>query len=61
LGADGSAGLKGFGQVPVLKSFDQVAVPAFMVLLGEGKQDHENKSAMVHPAAIFFIMAGHST
>jgi hypothetical protein len=41
--ADGSAGLKGF-QVPLLKGFDQVAIPAFMVLLGEGKQAHQNQS-----------------
>src|SRR5258706_9979946 len=40
-GADGSEGLKGFGQVPVLKNF---AVPAFMVLLGEGKQAHHHQS-----------------
>jgi hypothetical protein len=38
--ADGSAGLKGF-QVPLL---NQVAIPAFMVLLGEGKQAHQNQS-----------------
>ena len=41
--ADGSAGLKGF-QVRLLKGFDQVAIPAFMVLLGEGKQAHQNQS-----------------
>jgi hypothetical protein len=40
--ADGSAGLKGF-QVGLLKGFDQVAIPAFMVLLDEGKQAHENQ------------------
>ena len=40
--ADGSAGLKGF-QLRLLKGFDQVAIPAFMVLLGEGKQAHQNQ------------------
>jgi hypothetical protein len=41
--AEGSAGLKGF-QVSLLKGFDQVTIPAFMVLLGEGKQAHQNQS-----------------
>lgn len=41
--ADGSAGVKRF-QVPLLKGFDQVAIPAFMVLLGEGKHAEENQS-----------------
>jgi len=44
LGADGSAGLKGFDQVPVLnKGFDMVTFPAFMLPLGVGKDDHENQ------------------
>ena len=28
--------------MPLLKGFDQVAIPAFMVLLGEGKQAHQS-------------------
>jgi hypothetical protein len=43
LGADGSAGLKGFDQVPVLKGFEQVAIPALMMLLGVGKQEHDGQ------------------
>jgi len=44
LGADGSAGLKGFDQVPVLnKGFDMVTFPALMLPLGVGKDDHENQ------------------
>jgi hypothetical protein len=44
LGADGSAGLKGFDQVPVLnKAFDMVTFPALMLPLGVGKDDHENQ------------------
>ena len=44
LGADGSAGLKGFDQVPVLnKAFDIVTMPALMLPLCIGKDDHENQ------------------
>ena len=30
--------------MPLLKGFDQVAIQAFMVLLGEGKQAHDHQS-----------------
>ena len=44
LGADGSAGLKGFDQVPVLnKGFGMVTFPALMLSLAVGKDDHENQ------------------
>jgi hypothetical protein len=44
LGADGSAGLKGFDQVPVLnKAFDMVTMLALMQPLGVRKDDHENQ------------------
>src|ERR1700751_5867168 len=43
LGTDGSAGLKGFDRVLMLKGFDQVTIQALVVLLGVGKQDHENQ------------------
>ena len=43
-GTDGSAGLKGFDQVPVLnKAFDIVTMPALMLPLCIGKDDHENQ------------------
>jgi len=44
LGADGSAGLKGFDQVPVLnKAFDIVTMPALMLPLSKCKDDYENQ------------------
>jgi hypothetical protein len=44
LSVDGSAGLEGIYDVPRPKGFEDVPALALKVLLGVGKQNHENQS-----------------
>jgi hypothetical protein len=57
LSVDGSAGLHCTDYVPVPEVTDDAPVPALMVLLGVGKQEHENQGPTTHPATTFFSMA----
>jgi hypothetical protein len=54
--ADGSAGLKGF-QVPLLKGFDQVAIPHLWCSWAKASKPIKIKAARTHPDTTFFIMA----